>query len=166
MEHFRKPQPVGTTTQVAIARHPLHPMLVTFPIAFLTGALATDIAFLLLADPFWARVSLWLLGMGALMGIAAGIAGTVELLSIAGIRRRAVGWSHFVAAVMLLSVGGINWYLRAVPGGAEHTVPLMGLYLSALGAALVGIAGWLGGKLVFEHQVGIHDEEEAPLEQP
>ena len=158
METFRKPVPVGTHSQVHIARHPMHPMLVTFPIAFLVGALATDLAYLFLGDLFWGRVSLWLLGVGTFMGILAGIAGTVELLSVSRIRRRAVGWSHFVAAVMLLAVGFINWIVRLPQ--PEPTVTLMGAYLSALGAGLVATAGWLGGKLVFEHQVGIHDEEE------
>ncbi|MEI2416837.1 DUF2231 domain-containing protein [Orrella sp. JC864] len=158
MESLRHAPPKGTHTQVHIARHPMHPMLVTFPIAFLLGALASDAAYWFLQDGFWARASLWLVGAGTVMGILAGIAGTVELLAVAGIRRRAVSWSHFVAAVMLLAVGFINWVLR-LPHG-EPTVTLLNLYLSALGAGLVAIAGWLGGKLVFEHQVGIHEEEE------
>src|SRR5690606_30416533 len=42
MEGLGKPLPTGTPTLVAFARHPLHPMLVTFPIAFLLGALGSD----------------------------------------------------------------------------------------------------------------------------
>ena len=53
---------------MAIARHPIHPMLVTFPIAFLTTVPLADLAYLLFSDPFWARVGLWLniggLGLG------------------------------------------------------------------------------------------------------
>lgn len=157
METFRKPVPAGTHTEVHIARHPMHPMLVTFPIAFLLGALGTDLAYWFLGDPFWARASLWLLGVGTFMGVLAGIAGTIELLMVSGIRRRAGGWSHFVAAVMLLAVSFINWVLRLPLG--EPSVTPMGVYLSALGAGLVAMAGWLGGKLVFEHHVGIHDED-------
>jgi len=54
-----------------IADHPLHPMLVPLPIAFFIGALLTDLAFLKLGDPFWARMSFWL--------IAAGLVGAVWL---------------------------------------------------------------------------------------
>jgi Predicted membrane protein len=160
MERFSKPVPMGTTTQVAIARHPMHPMLVTFPIAFFIGALGTDWTYWFLGDPFWARASTWLLGMGTLMGALAGLAGTVELLAVAGIRRRAAGWSHFVVAVMLLAVEFINWLARIRP--PMHQVDASALYLSTLGAALVAAAGWFGGKLVFEHQVGIHDDEQDP----
>ena len=158
MEKFSKALPVGTTSQVAVARHPLHPMLVTFPIAFYIGALGADAAFWFTGDDFWARGGLWLLGAATLMGILAGIAGTVELLWVPDIRHRAAAWSHFVVAVMLLSVGAINWLFR-LREPIDAILP-QGFFLSALGAALVGMAGWLGGKLVFEHQVGIHEEDQ------
>ncbi|MFU8817018.1 MAG: DUF2231 domain-containing protein [Pseudomonadales bacterium] len=154
----RSPDPpdTGAPSVVAVAGHPIHPMTVTFPIAFLTTALASDLAYVLLADPFWARMSLWLLGIGTFAGIGAGIAGAVELLAVRGIRRRAAAWSHFVTAVMLLSVGFANWVLRL--GDAEAALLPWGLYLSALGALLVGLAGWLGGKLVFDHRIGVARE--------
>jgi len=158
MEHFSKAPVKGTVSQIAVARHPLHPMLVTFPIAFYMGALGADVAFWFTGDDFWARASMWLLGAATLMGTLAGITGTAELLSVPDIRQRAASWSHFVAAVMLLSVGAINWLFRIRdPIGV---VLYQGMYLSFLGAILVGVAGWLGGKLVFEHQVGIHEEDQ------
>lgn len=156
MKKLAQPLPQGTRTVVAVSSHPLHPALVTFPIAFLVAALPSDVAYLLLGDEFWARASLWLLGIGTLMGTLAGITGTVELLAVQGIRQRAAAWSHFVMAVMLLSVSFINWLTR-LPDATGAVLP-MGLYLSSLGAILVAAAGWLGGKLVFEDQVGVLDE--------
>ena len=156
MSKLEQPLATGTGTVVAISRHPLHPALVTFPIALLVCAVGSDVAFVLLDDQFWARMSLWLLGVGTLMGSVAGATGTVELLAVAGIRNRAAAWSHFVMAVMLLSVGFVNWFWR-LPDPAGAVFPL-GIFLSFLGALLVGLAGWLGGKLVFEDQVGVHGE--------
>lgn len=158
MEQFADPVPHGSTTRVAFFGHPAHAMLVPFPIAFLVSVLASDVAWWYWDDPFWARVSLWLAGGGALTGIFAGAVGTAELLAVRDIRRRAAAWSHFVVAVMLLSVGVANWGLRLVDMQA-HIVPL-GMYLSGLGVLLVGVAGWLGGTLVFEHQVGVLNEDE------
>ncbi|HUH61225.1 MAG TPA: DUF2231 domain-containing protein [Candidimonas sp.] len=155
MEKLAQPLPEGTGTAVAINRHPLHPMLVTFPIALFICALGSDVAYVMLEDHFWARMSLWLLGVATLMGTLAGIAGTLELLIIAGIRHRASAWSHFVMAVMLLSVGFINWHGR-LEDAAAAIIPV-GIYLSLLGVLLVVFAGWLGGKLVFEDQVGTQD---------
>lgn len=160
MKPFRKPLPKGTATVVALARHPLHPMLVTFPIAFFIGALPADLAFWYTGDAFWARVAVWLLGAGSLMGLLAAVTGTIELLSVAGIRRRPASWNHFVVAVMLLSVQFINWLLR-ISQPEEAVIPL-GMYLSGLGALLVAAAGWMGGHLVFEHQIAVGEEDEAP----
>ncbi|RYY79598.1 MAG: DUF2231 domain-containing protein, partial [Comamonadaceae bacterium] len=72
--------------------------------------------------------------------------------------RRAAAWSHFVIAVMLLAVGVANWGLRL--GDPVANVLPWGLYLSGLGTVLVAAAGWLGGTLVFEHQVGVLDADE------
>lgn len=145
--------PLATPSTMAVRGHPIHPMTVTFPIALLTTALASDLAYWYEGDPFWARMSLWMVGLGTLGGAVAGAVGAVELLAVPGIRRRGAAWNHFVAAVMLLSVGFANWRLR-LPDAAAGVLP-WGLYLSGLGAVLVGIAGWLGGKLVFHHQIGI-----------
>lgn len=146
-----------THSNVAVAGHPLHPMLITFPIAFLLGAFACDLAYLYLGDRFWARMSIWLIGSGTVMGIVAGIAGTVELLSVRGIRRFTRAWNHFVAAVAMLAVAFANWMWRV--GDIEATIWPWGLYMSGLTGALVAYSGWLGGGLVFEHQIGIEQEE-------
>jgi uncharacterized membrane protein len=159
MERYAERLSVGAPTRVALIRHPLHPMLVTFPIAFLVSVVASDVAYLALGDPFWARASLWLCGAGVAMGVAAGFAGTVELLVVRRIRRRLASWEHFVAAVMALAVATANWLSRI--GAAEAAVYPWGVYLSALGLLSVAGAGWLGGGLVFEHRVGVHDEDEA-----
>jgi uncharacterized membrane protein len=66
-------QDPGITSTVTVAGHPLHPLLVTFPVAFLVGALATDTGYWLTQDPFWARVSLWLVGVGFLSGLFAAV---------------------------------------------------------------------------------------------
>lgn len=143
------------SSRVAIAGHPVHAMLVAFPIAFLMTSVATDLAWILTGDDFWLRVSLWLVGAGAIMGALAGLAGTIELLVIPGVRRRGVSWSHFVAAITLISVAFTNWFLRL---GGELIVP-WALSLTLLGALLVSLSGWLGGNLVFDHRIGIVDDD-------
>lgn len=148
-----RPMEDGSPTAVAVAGHPLHPMLVTFPIAFLLATFASDLAYWYTLDAFWARMSLWLVGSGTVMGGLAGLAGAVELLAVSGIRRRGAAWSHFVAAVVMLSVAAGNWAMRI--GAAEDAVLPLGLFMSGLTAVLVGLSGWLGGTLVFEHRVGI-----------
>ncbi|NLC20986.1 MAG: DUF2231 domain-containing protein, partial [Halomonadaceae bacterium] len=91
----------------AIAGHPLHPTLVHFPIACLMLVVGSDALFLYSADPFWARVGLWLAGIGALSGWIASIAGLTDLVAVKRIRDKINGWSHAILAVMMLSLAGI-----------------------------------------------------------
>jgi uncharacterized membrane protein len=142
-----------TSSAIAVAGHPIHAMLVTFPIALVIATLGCDIFYWYSADPFWTRAALWSSGFGFWLGIAASIAGSAELLLVPGIRKRAASWNHAVAAMMLLSIAGMNWGLRL--GDAEAAVLPVGFGLSALASLFVGIAGWHGGKLVFDHGIGI-----------
>lgn len=149
---------------VALAGHPLHAMMVHFPIVLGMATLAADLFYWWGGDPFWARAAVWAIGVAFLAGVAAGLVGLAELLLVRGIRLRGSGWAHGVAAVMLISVLGMNWGLRLAR--PEEVLPL-GLALSGLGAVLVGFAGWHGGKLIYHHGVGLVDaEEEAEGETP
>jgi len=147
----------GVSSKVAVAGHPIHAMLVAFPIALVMATLGCDAFYWWTADPFWVRAGTWACGFAFFLGIVAGISGTAELLLVRDIRRHSAPWTHFVVAVMLLSAVGANWGLRLTENEA---VPLpWGLFLSGLSAMLVGFAGWHGGKLVFEHQIGLMASE-------
>lgn len=145
-------------SKVAVAGHPIHAMLVTFPIALVIATAGCDALYWWTGDVFFARASIWTSGWGFVIGLVAGLAGTVELLGVRAIRHRGESWSHAVAAMLLLAVVGANWGLR-LAGGADAIFP-WGLFLSALGFVFVSVAAWHGGKLVFEHQIGIMVAEE------
>jgi uncharacterized membrane protein len=152
-------------SKMALAGHPIHAMLVAFPIALVVGTLGADLFWWLTADPFFARVGLWTSGWGFGMGVLSAIAGTAELLAGRGIRRRPESWTHAVAAMMLLATIGANWGLRLFD--PEGAILPWGAMLSLGGLVFVGLAGWQGGKLVFEHQIGIMlaEEDEEPVEE-
>lgn len=143
---------VNTDSKVAIAGHPIHAMLVSFPIAMTMSTLGADGFYWWTGDAFWARAGLWAIGMAFLLGVLAGAAGTVELLMVEGIRKRSASWTHFIIAMTLLAILGANWGLR-LNGYVEAVLP-HGILLSLLGATLTGFTGWHGGKLVFHHRMG------------
>lgn len=154
-------------SRIALANHPLHAMLVTFPIALVVGTLGADLFWWLTADAFFARIGLWTSGWGFAMGVLAALAGTAELLAGPGIRRRPESWTHSVAAMMLLATIGGNWGLRLYD--PEGAILPWGAMLSLGGLVFVGLAGWHGGKLVFEHQIGVMvvgEEEDETGEEP
>lgn len=142
------------SSAVAVAGHPIHAMTVTFPIALVISTLGCDIFYWYTADPFWPRAALWASGFAFWLGIGASIAGTAELLLVPGIRKRAASWIHAVAAITMLSIAGLNWGVRFAGDPVEVVLPL-GLGLSVLASLFVGIAGWHGGKLVFDHGIGM-----------
>jgi uncharacterized membrane protein len=143
----------GIPSTVAIAGHPFHPLIVTFPIAFLVGALGTDLGYWLTTDDFWARASLWLLGAGFTSGIVAALTGMLDFLKIDRVRKRRAGWAHMIGNVTALSLTLINWLLRW-NNPADAIVPT-GFLLSLIVASLLGVTGWYGAELIYRHKVAV-----------
>lgn len=141
----------------AIAGHPLHPMIVPFPIAFLVGALATDIVFLSnQGDPFWARASEWLLGAGLVMGALAALLGLVDFLTIRRARSLAAAWAHFLGNGLALAL--TLWNLLDRTNAATLNVTELNLVLSAIVVAILLVTGWLGGELAYRHRIGVIEQ--------
>jgi uncharacterized membrane protein len=143
----------GVPSTVAIAGHPLHPLIVTFPIAFLTGTLLTDVAYWLLNDPFWARASFWLIAGGLITGIVAALTGMSDFLKINRVREHSAGWIHMVGNVAALGLSIINLLLRW-SNPAAAVIPT-GIIISFFVAALLGITGWYGAELIYRHKVAV-----------
>lgn len=140
------------SSAVAVAGHPLHAMSVHFPIALVFATLGIDVFYWVQGDPFFLRAGIWSSGFAFGLGVLAALVGTAELLAVEGIRSRISSWSHAIAAMTLLAVAGANWGLRLT---APDEVLPHGLALSILAAVFTGLAGWHGGKLVFDHGVGL-----------
>lgn len=144
-------------SRAAIAGHPIHPMLIHFPVAALIALVGTDAAYLYGGDPFWARAGVWLAGVGALGGWGASVAGLIDILSVKEIRRLVTAWGHALMAVMMLSVATLNWRLRLGEDPGEYVMP-WGVGLSLLTAGFISLASYLGGRLVYENAVGVHTD--------
>ncbi|MEG3192888.1 DUF2231 domain-containing protein [Lysobacter sp. D1-1-M9] len=145
---------------MALHKHPIHPMLVVFPIAFLGTMFLTDMAYVLRGDEFWALVSFWLNLGGLVMGVIAGAIGMGDFMILREVRNHVSAWSHFIAAVMLLALAAAGVWLRW-PDPVAAIWP-WGLLLSAVTAAAVMVVGWLGGTLSFRHGVGVYGEKPPP----
>ena len=141
-----------TESFIAVAGHPLHAMAVHFPIALVVCTFGVDILYWWTGDAFWVRVGTWSAGFAFVAGVGAALVGTVELLAVAGIRARAASWAHGIAGMTLVAIAGANWGLRLTD--PEAVLP-QGLLLSFLGVIMTGIAGWHGGKLIFDHGIGL-----------
>ncbi|MBH8562180.1 DUF2231 domain-containing protein [Nostoc sp. CENA67] len=143
----------GVPSTVAIAGHPLHPLSVIFPIAFLAAALGSDFGYWLTRDFFWARASLWLIGLGLLGGLIAAAIGLSDFLKIERVRKRSAGWAHLILNVSILVLTLFNYLLRL--GDAESRILPWGLLLSLIVGTLTSISGWFGAELSYRHKIGV-----------
>lgn len=143
----------GIVSTVAIAGHPLHPLIVTFPIAFLTGAFGTDVGYWLTQDPFWARASLWLLGSGFIAGLVAAASGMMDFVKIDRVKKHSAGWIHAVGNIAALFLTLFNWIRRW--NAIEESILPFGLIISAVVAFLLAVTGWYGAELIYRHKVAV-----------
>lgn len=143
----------GVRSNLHIAGHPIHPILMPFPIALLTSAAVTDVVYLLNSDPFWARVSLWLIAGGFVSGVVAAAAGLVDFVTIERARAHLTGWIHFIGNALVLGLALWNWLPRI--DNTESFISPWGLVLSLVTAGLLVITGWTGGELAYRHKIGV-----------
>ncbi|HUG46389.1 MAG TPA: DUF2231 domain-containing protein [Sphingomicrobium sp.] len=138
-----------------VGGHPIHPMLVPFPIVCFVGAFVTDIFFVYGAGLGWATASKWLLGFGLLTAALAASAGLADFKGDDRIRRLGVAVRHMIANVTAIVIAAVNLLIRVTTPDTEVSI---GVFLSGLTVLILLYSGWLGGHLVFVHRVGVSDE--------
>jgi len=136
-----------------IAMHPIHPMLVPFPIVCFVGTLLTDIAYVKSANVMWLDFSDWLVSAGIVMGWLAGIAGLVDFIGSRRIRATGPAWWHAVGNVVALVLATLNMFVHTHDGWTA--VMPWGLTLSALVVVILLFTGWMGWSMVYRHRVGV-----------
>ena len=137
-----------------IGGHPIHPMLVPFPIVCFIGALVTDIVFLNNHDAGGATASRYLLGIGIVMGLLAAVAGLTDFMGSERIRSMGDAVKHMLANVTAVVLSIVNFFVRL---GNDSAISGIGIILSAVVVLILIYSGWKGGDLVFRHGIGVDD---------
>lgn len=143
----------GIPSTVAVLGHPLHPLLIVFPVAFLVTVLLTDAVFWFTKYSFWAQASYWLLIGGLVTGVVAAITGLLDFVRIYRAREHKAGWIHLIGNVIVLVLSGINLLIRW--NNIADAISPWGLILSLTVATLLGVTGWYGGELVYRHKIAV-----------
>ncbi|HET9811318.1 MAG TPA: DUF2231 domain-containing protein [Sphingomicrobium sp.] len=137
-----------------IGDHPIHPMLIPFPIVCFVGTFVTDIVYTRNHDAGWATASHWLLIIGLVMAALAAAAGLTDFLGDDRIRRLGDAVKHMLANVTAVVLELVNLILRLTdPGFIDST----GVYISGIVVLILLYSGWKGGDLVYRHRVGVGD---------
>jgi uncharacterized membrane protein len=138
-----------------IGGHPIHPMLIPFPIVCFIGALVTDVVFLNNHDPGWATASRYLLAVGLVFAALAAVAGLTDFMGDDRIRSSSTALQHMLANVAAVVLELVNFFLRL---NNNDSIAKIGIYLSAIVVLILIFSGWKGGELVFRHGVGVIDD--------
>jgi uncharacterized membrane protein len=144
-------------SKVKVLGHPIHPMLVAFPITFYTSTLVAFIVYAATRNPFWFQVGTLTNWAGVATALLAAVPGVIDWAS--GIPRNApakhTGFLHMMLNTTALALFVINGAIQLRQWGDPMPGARAGILLSALGVGFTLPAGFLGWKLVQHHHVGV-----------
>ena len=134
--------------------HPIHPMLIVFPLGLFVMALIFDILYYLTGAAGLATAAFWDIIAGVIVGLIAAAFGLWDWLAIpADTRAKHIGLLHGGGNVVVVVLFFVSWLLRL--GMADHRPNVAGFILEIIATALVFFTAWLGGELVDRLGVGV-----------
>ena len=129
-------------SKARVMGHPIHPILVAFPIGLLTTSVIFDVVHLLAGGARWAGISFWMIAVGVIGGLLAAVFGLIDWLGIpSGTRAKAIGLGHGLSNVLVVALFAVSWLLRSSAPGNPGVLPVV---LSFLGAGLASSAASSG----------------------
>lgn len=136
-----------------IGDHPVHPMLIPFPIACFVLTFVADIIYMQNRSGGWATATHWLLGIGLIMAALAAAAGLTDFLGDTRIQGPDAV-KHMLANVTAVVLEAVNLVLRL---NNPEFIASTGVYISGVVVLILLYSGWKGGDLVFRHGIGVRD---------
>lgn len=133
--------------------HPLHPILIPFPIAFFTGTLVFDLLGYRNDRPDFWQTGGYLEVAGIVGALAAAVPGLIDYTFTvppnSSAKKRAT--LHGLTNITMVVLFAAALYFRR----QEHASTYLVLGLEAAGFVLMLAAGWMGGTLVYRNQIGV-----------
>jgi uncharacterized membrane protein len=135
--------------------HPIHQMLIVFPLGLLAMAVIFDVVALALADGYWSEIAYWMIAAGVITGLLAAPFGLIDWAAIPNnTRAKRIGGVHGAGNVLVVLLFAASWLMRS---GAPSAPPRAALALSFVAGGMAMITAWLGGELVDRLGVGVDD---------
>ncbi|MEO5675085.1 MAG: DUF2231 domain-containing protein [Chitinophagales bacterium] len=146
-------------SKAKIAGHPIHPMLVAYPIAFYTATFVCFIVYGANDDPFWFRVAYTANIAGVVMAALAALPGFIDWATGIpnGTKAKKTGLIHMGFNVFSLAVFAINAFIQQGKWNDQQPDSSAAVWLTGLGMLCTIAAGFYGWTLVQKHHVGVDD---------
>jgi uncharacterized membrane protein len=163
MLQLHGPKEVLMESRAKAFGHPIHPMLIVFPLGLLATALGLDIAYAITERQALAVAAYWNIAIGVVTGLLAAVFGAIDWLAIpANTRAKRIGMLHGLGNVVVILLFSLAWLSRGET--FYHEPRLVSLVLEIAGGLLALVTGWLGGELVDRLGVGV--DRDAHLDAP
>ncbi len=138
-------------SKASVKSHPIHPILVSFPIALFISTFVFDVLHQVNNDVLYYQIARAVSIGGIVMAVVAAIPGTIDFIytvppKSSGKKRAA---KHGLLNVTVLLLFVVAFFSRTTEGSVAVLV------LEGIGVVLMSIAGWLGGTLVYRNQIGV-----------
>ncbi len=137
-------------------RHPLHPMLVHFPIGLFLLSLLLDLASLVFPSvPNLVRDSFYAMLLGVITALMAAVPGLVDYADIRSDHpAKRTATAHLTLNLIVVALYGINLGVRS-SSLVDPKISFGPLILSLVGVALLSVSGYLGGRLVYDEGISV-----------
>jgi uncharacterized membrane protein len=144
-------------TKAKLLGHPIHPMLVAFPVAFYSATVVAYVTCAVTGNQFVFRLGVVANVAGVVGAAAAAVPGFVDwAFGIpSGHPAKAIGLEHMLLNVGALGLFGTDAWIQYRQWSDPSPSYVAAIALAACGMALTLAAGFLGWKLVQKHHVGI-----------
>lgn len=140
-------------SRVKFLGHPVHPMLIVFPLGLLATAVIFDIIYLVSNASHWTQAAYYMIAAGVIGGLAAAIPGALDWWSVPrGTRAKRIGLIHGVGNVIVVALFALSWFLRRP---TPATPPTEAIVAGLIGLVIAAVTGWLGGEMVDRLAVGV-----------
>ena len=152
-------------SKASIGGHPVHPMLIPFPLALWITSFAADVVFYFIRNPTLVYISKFLLAAGLIGGVAAAVPGIIDWLVIKNKEVKKIADWHARLNIIALIIFAASLFLRMRIGARWVSYSLkIPFLISLVGVILIFVSGWLGGDLAYKHGVGVAPQHDTPEE--
>jgi uncharacterized membrane protein len=144
-------------SRLKLLGHPVHPMLIVFPLGLLATAVVFDVLYVITSNRDLATFSFWAMVAGIVGGLLAAVFGLLDWMAIPkDTRARRIGAIHGVGNVVVVGLFALSLLTRW--NSPAYLPDILPLVFALLGAGLALFTAWLGGELVYRLRVAVDDD--------
>jgi len=143
-------------SKIKLFGHPIHPILIVFPLGLLATAVVFDLLYVIRGTAEFALVAFWMIAAGTIGGLIAAAFGLLDWIAIpGGTRAKRIGLLHGVGNVLVVGLFAVSWFLRR--DDPSYIPSSTSIALELVGAGIALVTGWLGGELVDRLGIGVDE---------